>query len=184
MAKRSHLYHKMIPYNPRIEALVRVIGDALAAHMIRTPLPLPIPLPALMPNLKLSWQGTGEYNVSLLLEGALIKTAWDIQRIDHDTLKRYVQFYLDNRSLEANAALAPDPEASHAGERYVELRNEDSVAAVETIARALEDAGFKLSSVNKKDSVRGKVGEVVPNFKATALVALCYCADVLSVQEG
>jgi len=58
------------------------------------------------------------------------------------------------------------------------------VAAVETIARALEDAGFKLSSVNKKDSVRGKVGEVVPNFKATALVALCYCADVLSVQEG
>jgi len=166
----------MIPYNPQIAALVATIGDALSARLRYVPLPIPIPLP---PLLRLG----GEYNLTLLLEGALIKTAWDIARIDHETLKRYVQFYLDNRNLEANKALAPDPTKAHAGELYVELRNEDSVAAVETIARALEDAGFKLSSVNKKDSVRGKVGEVVPNFKAAALVALCYCADVLSERE-
>lgn len=180
MAKRSHLYHKMIPYNPRVDALVSSIGDALSAHMTRVPLPLPIPLAALMPTLRISWQGAGQYNVSMLLEGALIKTAWDIRRIEAEALQRYVQFYRDNRNLEANAAAAPDPDASHAGERYVELRSEDSIAAINVIAQALEDAGFRLSSVNKKDSIRGKAGDMTVNFKAVALVALCYCADLLT----
>jgi len=177
MAKsRSHFVHKMIPYNPQIAALVAAIGDGLSAHLRHVPLPIPIPLP---PLLRLG----GDYNLTLILEGALIKTAWDVRRIDYDTLSRYVRFYLDNRNLEANKAQAPDPKKKHAGELYIELRNEDSAAAVGVIAQALEDAGFRLSSVNKKDSIRGKAGEVTANFKAVALVALCYCADVLSERE-
>lgn len=166
-----------IPYNQTIAALINDIGMFIEGNLLAftQTLPLPLPLPLLTPNLRITWQGSGDFNVSLILELALLKTAWDIRTIPAEDLKRYIQFYVDNRDNEKNRG---GRDVAHAGRRFVEM-NPSMEDATKTITHFIDANVVKIGRKNNRDSRLGKAGEVPPNYSASSIIALCYAHEIV-----
>jgi hypothetical protein len=166
-----------IPYNHNIESLVTQIGDAMSVYATdlqayaATAAPLPYPMQSLRSN-------DGTYNVTMIAEMALIKMAWEASKVDVATMKRYAQFYLDNRSLAENAKSNARTSA-HGGERNLYLSDE-AIASANAVADALEQRGLKPYYIAKKDGKRGRVGDKSINIKMVVIIALCFARDVVA----